>query len=130
MKGVDLGWVAGLFEGEGTIELTDRGTANPRLAVVLSMSDRDVIERLHQTVGCGVVNQIPPREPHHKMQWRWQANNVHAGKFLEAIGPLLGERRRERANRALCQWHDQYRVMPGRWAVVQQESMERMPTCV
>ena len=130
MMELDAAWAAGLFEGEGSIELTCRGGFNPRLAVIVSMSDEDVVRRLHRSVGYGTVHTILPREPHHKVQWRWRANNLHAGRFLGEIGHHLGERRRARANEALAQWHEGYSVRPGPWAKVQVEALKGVPQCV
>lgn len=66
------------------------------------MIDRDVVERFARAVGAGSVTYIAPREAHHKPQWQWMSTNYEVVQWLVIrFWPLLGERRREQAKRAL-----------------------------
>lgn len=95
-----VGWLAGMIEGEGTIGWVGRNG----VGISISMTDQDVVESLPTRTGLGYVIYIgkPSRFENSKPQWRWcvtQRDEVRA--VLEAIRPLLGERRGARADAAL-----------------------------
>jgi hypothetical protein len=105
-------WLAGLFEGEGTIVLQQLENRGSRATVVaVSMTDRDVIERLDRLVPSpnGVVVR-PRARPHWNDQYVWRlcaGSDVRA--FLTGILPWLGKRRSARAEQAL----ERIAQMPG-----------------
>lgn len=89
-----LGWLAGMFEGEGTIFA--RGSATQ---VSINSTDKDIIERLHKVTGIGNVHFInyTKKNPEWKDQWRWLISRKDDSRdFLYAIYLLLGQRRRAR----------------------------------
>lgn len=98
-----LGWVAGIVEGEGCISTT----ATPRInhvyiypLVKVGMADEDVIRRLAEWTGLGRVSgpHLPPvrAKAGHKPQWHWNVNKIaHVEALCSALWPLLGERRRD-----------------------------------
>lgn len=97
---IDMAWLAGLYEGEGCVvwKTTKRNSS----AISLSMTDEDIVRRIHDLTGIGTVVILKPRKDHHKAAWRWSVNkqeDVHI--FLNAVLPFLGHRRRERALQAL-----------------------------
>ncbi len=95
---LEWAWIAGLFEGEGSII---KRTKSPGYNLVLSMSDKDVVERLHSFVG-GHLYVVPPRQSHHKVQYRWELfNRLEVGLVLTKILPYLGERRTAKAVEAI-----------------------------
>lgn len=99
---VDLGWVAGIIEGEGCLRVSTHpvdGRHQPFVCV--KMTDDDVIRRLHAVTGIGRLG-APARSPstpaHHKDQSSWivaATSEVHS--LLTAILPLLGDRRSAKA---------------------------------
>lgn len=99
---IQLAWAAGLFEGEGCISYKKGSRKNspgyclPRIS--LTSTDRDVIDRFCRVVGAGNVRDIKRKNApsHWKKAWRWEANGKSAVDIMEAIYPLLGERRRAR----------------------------------
>jgi len=61
MSDLELGWVAGILEGEGCFFVTTRKTAKygPYVyaRVTVCMTDRDIIERLQHVTGVGVLER-------------------------------------------------------------------------
>lgn len=91
MTSEQLAWAAGLFEGEGCIELSPK-------RLTLEMTDQDTVERFAAIVGVGRITPRPPSQPHHKSSWRWQtAAWEQVFHVLDAFYPWLCARRRERA---------------------------------
>lgn len=100
MDETSVAWVAGLFEGEGSIIFTGKTS----VAVTVFMTDQDVLEKLHVVSGAGTLRgpYLNKNRPTHKPIWKW---TIHKGDqaddFLRAIRPHMGQRRRERIDAAL-----------------------------
>lgn len=102
-------WLAGLFEGEGCILHTrvkppksrrTNGETARRLAI--SMTDEDVIRRVHAITGVGAV-KIHPRRHGWKTAYVWQCCRwADIERILTAILPYLGERRSAKARALLA----------------------------
>jgi len=94
---IQIAWAAGLFEGEGCIsKMTDRRSKDNLIGIqlILSMSDRDVVEQFHSIVKVGNICETIPSYPNAKLQYRWSATSYADVLFvLGLIGELLGERR-------------------------------------
>jgi hypothetical protein len=93
----DIAWMAGLFEGEGTIGISCRSI---QLRVV--MTDKDIIERFHKLAGCGKVRTAdmdkPYSKPHYKQQYAWYcAKREDTTRLLMDMLPYFGERRAKKA---------------------------------
>lgn len=96
---IEAAWLAGIFEGEGTIIMT-KGT---HVRLVIGMTDRDVIERIEALVPMPTGPRTKKQEAHYKEQWIWYTQRGPTVKVvLEAMLPWLGERRRARALAALA----------------------------
>lgn len=97
---LELGWAAGLFEGEGSIAVRARGHGKhgPYVALHLGMTDLDVVEHFQAVVGCGAVRNLGMRGAATKPFFLWQvASAPEVLAILEAFEPLFGARRRARA---------------------------------
>lgn len=110
----DLGFAAGIFEGEGCITQTRpqprkvRSSSSTRrgryprpdpkgtLAVSIAMTDLDTLERFVEIVGSGAIMEHTPDE-RFKVQWRWTAYSDNARRIIKLLWPGLGSRRRARA---------------------------------
>jgi hypothetical protein len=106
----ELAWVAGVYEGEGTIVVKSYPLANGSFAraarVIITMTDRDVVERVHKILGFGVL--LKPHGPYvnggmtkprhtlsiERKEW--------AQAFIAMVWPWLGERRRAQAKAVLA----------------------------
>lgn len=96
---VQVAWLAGLYEGEGSCNITT-GRA---IRVEISMTDQDIISRVVDLTGLGKVTVAPIRGEY-KQVYRWGIGAANAVEFLEAILPWLGERRAARARDAVEHW--------------------------
>ena len=74
----DKAYIAGLFDGEGTItykkykEKKKNGTYDCwRISMEIAMTDKSVLVWLTEVLGCGTLNK-KPRKNGHKMQYRWR----------------------------------------------------------
>lgn len=96
MTPVELGWLAGLLEGEGTFTLlTQRDRRKARALVRLEMTDEDVVRKAHAIAGVGSVGEY--HREGYKTSWWWQvARQEHVAQLLQAIHSLMGKRRAER----------------------------------
>ena len=96
----EAAWLAGLLEGEGcfTFQLGKNRNGGkrkrPSLAVSVSMSDKDVIERVQQVVGAGTISYVPPRKEGWKPLWRWGlSRRAEVIQLVTELRPWMGERR-------------------------------------
>ena len=91
-------WAAGLFEGEGCFNVTQRPSGKVQVQARLAMTDRDIVERFAQVVGVGTVTDGRKRRPNEKRIYEWYVNE--ATKVIAVIDmllPWLGERRKAKA---------------------------------
>ena len=79
LREADIGYMAGLFDGEGSItykkykEKKKTGTYDCwRIVMEISMTDKSVLVWFHEMLGCGTLRKKP--RPGHKMQWRWRCS--------------------------------------------------------
>ena len=79
LREADIGYMAGLFDGEGSItykkykEKKKTGTYDCwRIVMEMSMTDKSVLVWFHEMLGCGTLRKKP--RPGHKMQWRWRCS--------------------------------------------------------
>lgn len=93
-----LGWVAALIEGEGCITSDRYGC--PRVRV--KMCDRDVVERFARAVGIHRINVQEPREAKHRASYQASIAGTRCVPLLEAVLPLMGERRAARIRSVLA----------------------------
>ncbi len=93
-------WVAGLFEGEGTIPKR----ADGRLQVSLRMTDRDVVERFAELVDYPKerIAVVVKKKEHYADQYACRLSGAHAVDFILSIYDLMGERRKARMLDALA----------------------------
>ena len=78
MTEAEAAYIAGLFDGEGTItykkykEKKTKGTYDCwRISMEIAMTDESVLIWLTEVLGCGTLNK-KPRKNGHKMQYRWR----------------------------------------------------------
>lgn len=98
MDAIDIAWFAGIFEGEGTIYLNDRGgKSKPSPIMRVRMCDEDIINRIQQVTGVGTVIKETNLTVNRKTIYVWQTGNKrNIARLLLAIAPLLGDRRKNR----------------------------------
>ncbi len=90
MKESDIAYIAGLFDGEGSIHFKrgpekkkkhkgkgHRISNSLRLSMEVTMTDRSVLVWLHEVLGCGTLTKKPRKGKRvdgtpYLMQWRWR----------------------------------------------------------
>jgi hypothetical protein len=99
---VDLAWIAGLFEGEGCVQLQ----TNKSVHLTVSMADPDVVARLASYWGTRVheVNKRTSDKPHYKTQFRTYVTGRKAIGWALTLYPLLGLRRKLRIQEVIGAW--------------------------
>lgn len=99
MRTADLGYVAGIVDGEGSIDI--RNGRYPRLQI--NMTDRDVLETCQRITGLGHVRG--PYETGHKPMFSWDVSRQAASSsLLMTLYPFLGSRRQARIREVLAKW--------------------------
>lgn len=103
----DMAWAAGLFEGEGSIQLyPDKRREGVWLRWLgLAMTDEDVVRRFREVVGAGHISlrPSPPTNPHWSPCWYWQASRwLEIERILGEFMPYFGDRRRAKAEEMLA----------------------------
>ena len=80
----DIAYIAGLFDGEGSIDFKKRkekkrnGTYDCwRISMEISMTDESVLRWVHEVLGCGTVIKKPRKGlrkdgTKYLMQWKWR----------------------------------------------------------
>lgn len=92
MNDIELGYVAGVIEGEGYIFTKNSYSA----AVAVQMTDLDVLQKLQILTGLGHIIETQRQKPHHKRTWRWTAQGSEVRRLLLDIYPHMGDRRKEK----------------------------------
>jgi len=90
----DIAYIAGLFDGEGTIDYKQRWEKKAkgrrykvwRIAAAIEMTDQHVLEWLHEVLGFGTLNERKKR-PGRKRIWRWQCGFRKALVFAKLLWP-------------------------------------------
>lgn len=90
-------YLAGLFDGEGTVTLTKDSTYDRFRIPVLSMSSTslNLLELCKQTFG-GSISKQKTYKDHHKQSWSWKVSNRRAIVAAEQLIPYIQEPAKKR----------------------------------
>jgi hypothetical protein len=95
-------WLAGLFEGEGSVWITYRKDGTPRVHCRITMTDEDVIRKAHDIAGVGNVHG-PYIKEEHKPKWEWLVGRREdITSILTRLLPYMGERRTAKMQECLA----------------------------
>jgi len=111
MDSIEIAWAAGLIEGEGTVCVKGSGG----LYVGVSMTDEDVVRKIHSIAGIGTVNMCKKKE-NRKQVWVWRAGKrSEVIAFIKKIRPYMGARRTSAIDKVFAHdmEHPQWRVPKG-----------------
>ena len=105
MKKVELAYIAGIFDGEGSIGIRKQKGRYYQLAIALGMTNEYIPNLLMFSFGGTVYKDIRP-DPC-QVFWVWHIASRKANVFLEAILPYLKLKRNEaelaiKFQRAFC----------------------------
>jgi hypothetical protein len=99
----DLLWLAGLLEGEGYFSSSNNNSSNIKIGI--KMTDKDVMERVANILGVGVV-YCKPEKSHWKPQYVVRLSNKRAKELMELLHPLMGLRRKAAIETALSSYKE------------------------
>lgn len=99
MNPLEIGWVAGIIEGEGNFHAP--GNRNP-MQIRVGMTDRDIIERLLKVTGVGTITIRETVVVNHKTVYTWVVSPYNdVIHLLASIVPLMGDRRKQQIEHML-----------------------------
>ena len=95
MKPFDLGWLVGIFEGEGCVWQRTGGN-RPHPVIQVQMTDEDVVRRCYTITGLGHLYERSAGNTK-RLVWEWRVSRYEdVVVLLERMLPHLGDRRRAR----------------------------------
>jgi len=77
---LDISYIAGLFDAKGIISTSKSSILGKVWKMEISMTDRNVMELIHETLECGELRKI-------KKQWRWRCRNKDCFFVAKALWP-------------------------------------------
>lgn len=87
---LEIGWVAGIIEGEGNFHAHDS-----TFQIRVGMTDKDIIDRLIETTGIGTYTLTDRSHLGYKNCHTWTVSAINdVIHLLVSIVPLLGDRKR------------------------------------
>ncbi len=101
MNDVDIAWVAGLLEGEGSFLFKKSGEAP---LVSCHMTDLDVLEKLQNLCG-GKIYTVSKRKDHWKQSWVWYVSHANAARLMKDVLPYMASRRSQKIKCLLEAWY-------------------------
>ena len=85
----ELGYLAGLLDGEGCINITKDGPRYYKLQVTFSQTNEALLSHWQQRTGIGKVYLKPVRGRNRSDCWEWHMNHQRAATLLRAILPYV-----------------------------------------
>ena len=92
----DLAYIAGFFDGEGSITIHENWRPSPRgkspnhtLQVAIGNTDDRVLIWLHSVFGGSLIIRKPNLNPNHRRVTQWIIRSGGASDFLRSILPFL-----------------------------------------
>lgn len=88
-------WVAGMFEGEGTVTINSGGRRPyTRIVVSVTSTDHDMIDVLQQYWPASrITSRTPQNSPHARIAWTWSLSSYRASVFLQDILSFIRTKR-------------------------------------
>lgn len=96
---LDIAWLGGLIEGEGCFS-DNHGSSQ----IILSMTDRDTVERAATLFGGRVREQRRNDATHYKPAFRVNVCGARAIAWMMMLYQFLGQRRRQRVRQQIEKW--------------------------
>jgi hypothetical protein len=89
---LQLGWIAGIVDGEGWIGLNSSTSSKTYVDVRIAVTSTTVAMQnaLLKLTGLGTVHDQKPAKPNHRPQFTWRVQSaLNVGAFLEVVSPYL-----------------------------------------
>ena len=102
-----LAWASGLFEGEGSFTVQNRGKY-VSIVAELAMTDEDRVRQFHSIIGVGnVTKHTNPIKDYYKPVFTWKTGSFEGVQsVIAALWFWLGPRRKARAKEILAIYHN------------------------
>lgn len=98
---LELGWLAGLLEGEGSfLHPAPSSPKAPTVAIV--STDRDIVERVAALMGVKYICTTRRNTERWKVSYKTQLKGSRAIALMRQLRPLMGERRGARIDAILA----------------------------
>ncbi len=104
MRAFDLGWVAGILEGEGcfyTKVVKNGESFSLATRIIVSMTDKDVLIRFQHLCGGWIGGPYLPRKSVRQV-WSWNLWGANAVALMKKVRPYMGERRSRKIDEAVA----------------------------
>lgn len=101
----EAAWLAGLFDGEGSLinSHNQRQNGNFCLRFQICMCNEEIVRRVQTVIGTGNISYWKPKNPRHSESWRYHVHGMNAVRVLQQILPWLIVKREDAE-----MWIDQY----------------------
>lgn len=103
----DLGYLAGIIDGEGCLQLRDNHNKGRRFypRITVKMTDLDVLQKCQRITGAGNIRPIKNVPLGYKPQWSWTVEKGRdASAILMTIYSMMSARRQEKIVEILRGW--------------------------
>jgi len=105
LSDIDVGYLAGIIDGEGTIGLTRiHSRENRRPVVSISNNERPLLEHIKSAVGAGKITNKACTSPHHSPSFTYVIVGRQALSLLERVTPFLRTHKAERSKLLLNEY--------------------------
>lgn len=102
MEPLELGWLAGLLEGEGSFMWQPgSGRNRGRIKIQVSMTDQDTVQMAAALMGGNSVYREPDRRENHSTCYRTHLQGKRAAALCRTLLPLMSQRRSSRIEELL-----------------------------
>lgn len=94
MTEIEKAYIAGFFDGEGSVAINKRRGAPPCLSVRIFQSEETILHWVKAVFGGGSIHRRSPNRSDHAVKetrprYQWAADSAAAREFLTAIRPFV-----------------------------------------
>lgn len=102
MNQIELGYVAGLIDGEGCIWARETKTGNIDVAVKVTSTDLDIVEKMFNFTGVGKIHGPYNNPEKKKPYWSWDLQRMREiREILSQVRPMMSLRRQKSIDEVL-----------------------------
>lgn len=86
---IDRAYLAGFFDGEGSIGVYASGSGALRIRTTITSTNLDVLEAFQEMIGMGTVRQRKTAKSNHKDAFDWRLGGKDTHELLKIIRPFV-----------------------------------------
>lgn len=120
MKACSIEYLAGLFDGEGTVTLSRRNASDLYRTPTLSLSSttKELVDVCKDAFGGWIISK-KQYAAHHKPAWHWYCNGDAAISASSQLLPYIREPAKRHRMTLLCTQYKSVTVRNGKYTVAQ-----------